>query len=79
MHLFLGIAKPDFDKIKIEDFPLYSNDEYWINLYFGGKDGAYEILENAIKIQLIDEDIYGTGWKLDPKWNKVVHRKITIT
>lgn len=66
-------------KIKIEDFPLYSNDEYWINLYFGGKDGAYEILENAIKIQLIDEDIYGTGWKLDPKWNKVVHRKITIT
>jgi lipopolysaccharide transport system ATP-binding protein len=69
----LGIAT-----IVIEDFPLFANEDYWINLYFGDQGPNYEILENAIKIKVIGEDVFGSGRKLDKTWNKIIHREIQI-
>jgi lipopolysaccharide transport system ATP-binding protein len=68
-----GIAE-----ICIEDFPLFAIGDYWINLYFGDQGPNYECLENAIKVKIIGEDIYGSGRKLDTAWNRVVHKKISI-
>jgi lipopolysaccharide transport system ATP-binding protein len=65
-------------RIIINDFPLYASDDYWINLYFGDKGPNYEVLENAIKFKIIAEDIFGNGRKLDPAWNKIIHKKIQI-
>ncbi len=64
--------------ITIEDFPLYASEDYWINLYMGDQGPNYESLENAIKIQVIGEDVFGSGRKLDTAWNKIIHKKIEI-
>lgn len=64
--------------ISIEDFPLFATDNYWINLYFGDQGPNYESLENAVPIKIIGEDVFGSGRKLDVKWNKVFHKKIQI-
>jgi lipopolysaccharide transport system ATP-binding protein len=64
--------------ISIEDFPLYYSEEYWINLYFGDDTTSYEILENAIKINVIGKDVFGTGKPLDLKWNRIFHKNIKI-
>jgi lipopolysaccharide transport system ATP-binding protein len=68
-----GIAE-----ICIEDFPLFAVGDYWINLYFGDQGPNYECIENAIKVKIIGEDIYGSGRKLDTAWNRIVHKKISI-
>jgi lipopolysaccharide transport system ATP-binding protein len=65
-------------EICIDDFPLFAVGDYWINLYFGDQGPNYEYLENAIKIRIIGEDVYGSGRKLDIAWNRIVHRKISI-
>lgn len=65
-------------EIIIEDFPLFANGDYWINLYFGDQGPNYESLENAIKFKIIGEDIFGSGRKLDTAWNRIVHKKISI-
>lgn len=74
------IVKEGFGEaeIVINDFPLYASEDYWINLYFGDAGPNYEILENAIKIKILGEDIFGSGRKLDPTWNKIIHRNIQI-
>ena len=64
--------------IIIEEFPLFSSDDYWINLYFGDKGPNYESLENAIKFKIIGEDGYGSGRNLDISWNKIFHKKVSI-
>jgi lipopolysaccharide transport system ATP-binding protein len=64
--------------ISIDDFPLFASEEYWINLYMGDKGPNYETLENAIKINVVGEDVFGSGRKLDAAWNKIIHRNITI-
>jgi lipopolysaccharide transport system ATP-binding protein len=65
-------------EICIDDFPLFADGDYWINLYFGDQGPNYECLENAIKVKIIGEDIYGSGRKLDTAWNRIVHKKISI-
>lgn len=64
--------------IVIEDFPLFSSEDYWINLYFGDNGPNYESIENAIKFNIIGEDEYGSGRKLDFAWNKIFHKKVSI-
>jgi lipopolysaccharide transport system ATP-binding protein len=64
--------------IAIEDFPLYADGDYWINLYFGDSDSEYEIIENAILIKVISNDIYKSGRLLDVNYNKITHRQISI-
>jgi lipopolysaccharide transport system ATP-binding protein len=64
--------------IIIKDFPLFAQEDYWINLYFGDQGPNYESLENAIKIKVIGEDVFGSGRKLDPIWNKIVYKNIQI-
>ena len=64
--------------IVIDDFPLYGLEDYWINLYLGDQGPNYEILENAIKIKVVAEDVYGSGRKLDANWNKIYQKKIDI-
>jgi lipopolysaccharide transport system ATP-binding protein len=64
--------------ISIDDFPLFANGDYWINLYFGDDGPDYECLENAIKFKIIGEDVFGSGRILDKTWNKVYHNKISI-
>ena len=65
-------------EICIDDFPLFAVGDYWINLYFGDQGPNYECLENAIKVKIIGEDIYGSGRKLDTAWNRIGHKKINI-
>ena len=65
-------------EIVIDDFPLFADGDYWLNLYFGDQGPNYEILENAIKIKIIGEDVFGSGRKLDKTWNKIIHKKIRI-
>jgi lipopolysaccharide transport system ATP-binding protein len=64
--------------ITIEDFPLFASEDYWINLYLGDQGPNYESLENAIKIKVVGDDVFGSGRKLDSAWNKVFHRNIEI-
>lgn len=64
--------------IVIEDFPLFANDYYWINLYFGDIGANYECLENAIRFRLIGEDAFKSGKLLDYNWNKIIHKKTYI-
>jgi lipopolysaccharide transport system ATP-binding protein len=65
-------------EIIIEDFPLFANGDYWINLYFGDDGPNYECLENAIKFSVLGEDVFGSGRILDKTWNKIYHSKISI-
>ncbi|WP_188049571.1 ABC transporter ATP-binding protein [Flavobacterium sp. GP15] len=69
---------PGIASIIIYDFPLYASEDYWINLYFGDQGPNYESLENAIKVQVIGEDVFGSGRKLDTAWNKIIHKKLEI-
>ncbi|HBK83733.1 MAG TPA: hypothetical protein DDZ41_09085, partial [Flavobacterium sp.] len=64
--------------ITIEDFPLFASEEYWVNLYLGDQGPNYEILENALKVKVIGEDVFGSGRKLDTAWNRIIHRNIKI-
>lgn len=68
-----GIAR-----ITIEDFPLYANGDYLINLYFGDIVSDYESLENAIKFKVINDGSWIYGRKPDDNWNKILHKKINI-
>lgn len=65
-------------EIIINDFPLFANGDYWINLYFGDQGPNYESLENAIKFKIISDDVFGSGRILDTNWNRIVHKKISI-
>jgi len=65
-------------EIIIDDFPLFANGDYWINLYFGDQGPNYESLENAIKFKIIGDDVFGSGRILDTNWNRIVHKKISI-
>ncbi|MGO4821842.1 MULTISPECIES: ABC transporter ATP-binding protein [unclassified Flavobacterium] len=64
--------------IIIDDFPLFANGDYWINLYFGDDGPNYECLENAIKFKVVGEDVFSSGRILDKTWNKIFHQKISI-
>jgi len=67
-------------KISINDFPIYTSGNYFINFYFG-EDGSsdYECLLNAIKFNVISHDVFASGRPLDTKLNKIYHRDIEIT
>jgi lipopolysaccharide transport system ATP-binding protein len=65
-------------EIIIDQFPLFGNGDYWINLYFGDQGPNYECLENAIKFKIIGEDVFGSGRELDKAWNKIFFNRITI-
>ena len=65
-------------EIVIEEFPIFDNGDYWINLYIGDQGPGYECLENAIKFKIIGEDVFGSGRSLDKVWNKIFHNKIQI-
>ncbi len=64
--------------ITIKDFPIYANEIFWINLYFGDQGPNYESLINAISFRVIGNDIYGSGRKLDPSWNRIYSNKVEI-
>jgi lipopolysaccharide transport system ATP-binding protein len=64
--------------IRIKDFPLYCSETLWINLYFGDSGPDYEILENAIPINVIIDDVFNSGRFLDPKFNNIYHKEIEI-
>ncbi len=62
--------------IIIDSFPIYSNNELIVNWYFGDEGPNYEVLENAMKIQTVDVDVFGVGRKLDLRYNTIVHKDI---
>jgi lipopolysaccharide transport system ATP-binding protein len=64
--------------IRINDFPLYCSETLWINLYFGDSGPDYEILENAIPINVIIDDVFNSGRLLDQKFNTIYHKEIEI-
>ncbi|OCB76555.1 ABC transporter ATP-binding protein [Flavobacterium crassostreae] len=70
-----GLGKAE---ISIDNFPLFGNGDYWVNLYFGDAGPNYECLENALKFKIIAEDVFGSGRKLDPAWNTIYTKDITI-
>ncbi len=65
-------------KIIITDFPIYANETFWINLYFGDQGPNYECLINAIKFRVFAEDVYGSGRKLETAWNRMYSKNIKI-
>ena len=65
-------------EIIIDNFPIYANSEFFINLYFGDQGPNYEILENAIKFSVIGEDYFGSGRQLPYEFNKILHKDINI-
>jgi lipopolysaccharide transport system ATP-binding protein len=64
--------------IKISNFPIFANDIFRINLYFGDQGPNYESLLNALEFKVITTDVFGSGRKLDPIWNKIYSNNITI-
>jgi len=64
-------------RIVIEDFPIYMDDTFSINLYFGDST-AYEILENAINFNVKTRDVYESSRILELIQNKIFHKKIDI-
>lgn len=65
--------------IKIEDFPIYGEGTFFINLYLGDINSAeYEFLESIISFNVAIDDINLKGNKLDPSWNRLFHKKISI-
>jgi lipopolysaccharide transport system ATP-binding protein len=65
--------------IKIEDFPIYGEGLLYINLYLGDNNPAeYEFLESIISFNVGIDDINLKGNKLDPNWNRLFHKKISI-
>ena len=64
-------------RIVIEDFPIYIDDIFSINLYFGDST-AYEILENAINFNVKTRDVYESSRLLELTQNKIYHKKIDI-
>lgn len=68
-----GIAE-----ITINDFPLYGDHNIWVNLYLGDQGPNYEILENALQFKLLQIDVFGSGRNLDPNYNKIIHKNISI-
>ena len=65
-------------EIIIDNFPIYGNSEFFINLYFGDQGPNYEMLENAIKFDLIGEDYFGSGRQLPYEFNKILPKNINI-
>jgi lipopolysaccharide transport system ATP-binding protein len=65
-------------EIIINNFPIYGNSEFFFNLYFGDKGPDYEILENAIKFNLIGEDSFCSGRQLPYEFNKILSKNINI-
>ncbi len=65
--------------IKIEDFPIYGEGSFFINLYLGDINSAeYEFLESIINFNVVIDDINLKGNILDPSWNRLFHKKISI-
>ncbi|QVY65785.1 ABC transporter ATP-binding protein [Polaribacter sp. Q13] len=79
-HLGKSISIKEGDgkgRIVIEDFPIYIDDTFSINLYFGDSK-AYEILENAINFNVKTRDVYESSRLLELTQNKIYHKKIDI-
>lgn len=66
-------------KIVIEDFPIYADDYFWINLYFGDTLSDYEMLENAIYFKVKSGDVFESSRILELSKNKIYHKKIDIS
>lgn len=65
--------------VKIEDFPIYGEGIFFINLYLGDINSVeYEFLESIISFNVVIDDVGLKGNKLDPSWNRLFHKKITI-
>lgn len=64
--------------ITIIDFPIYANEVFWANLYFGDQGPNYECLINAFSFRVSCNDVYGSGRKLEPSWNRIYSNNIEI-
>jgi len=64
--------------ITITDFPIYTNEVFWANLYFGDQGPNYECLINAFSFRVSCNDVYGSGRKLEPSWNRIYSNNIKI-
>jgi len=73
-NLVSGTVTIEFQSIK-----LYGVGPFSINLYFGDDDIVYESLFNVATIVGELSDYFGSGRKLDPKWNLFVDKEIKMT
>ncbi|PCH53541.1 MAG: ABC transporter ATP-binding protein [Flavobacteriaceae bacterium] len=64
--------------ITVTDFPIYANEVFWVNLYFGDQGPNYECLINAFSFRVSCNDVYGSGRKLDTSWNRIYTNNIKI-
>ncbi len=65
--------------IEFQSMKLYGVGPFSINLYFGDEDIGYESLFNVATILGEISDYFGSGRKLDPKWNMFVDKEIKMT
>jgi lipopolysaccharide transport system ATP-binding protein len=66
-------------RICIPNFPIYGNDTFTIDLFFGDTDPDYECLIDAMFFELKPNDVYKSGRMLDLKFNAIYHNKISIS
>jgi len=65
-----------YTDIIFQNFPIYGDDKYYINLYLGHINDAYEILENVTAIEVNKNDVYHSGKYLDQNFNKLYYKDI---
>lgn len=56
---------------EIDDFNVYGNGEYSVDLYFGDNGDNFDVINEAFCLELITKDIYKTGFLLNPILNKI--------
>ncbi len=58
--------------IEINSFPLYANESYLVDLFFGDVVlSEYESIRNAFILEVKPMDIFNAGAMLDAQWNKI--------
>ncbi|HSV88274.1 MAG TPA: polysaccharide ABC transporter ATP-binding protein [Bacteroidales bacterium] len=66
-------------KVEIQDFPIYTEDHYTVDLYWGNNYGNETIFKNAFNFIVKNTDFYNTGFVIDKNLNKVFLKNINFS
>lgn len=66
-------------RFEINSLPIYGNDTYYIDLYFGDGGNNYDTLYEAISFHVKPIDIFGNGKLVSPTFTSIDPGFVTIT
>lgn len=81
MHTDQKLSNENFEGVicfKIDNFNVYGNGEYPVDLYFGDNGDNFDIINDAFSLELITKDSYKTGYLPNPVLNKIYLPHISI-